>query len=299
MITKERVCPICNSLKNSKEYKKENIKLEQIDAYSYASRKMPEYMHYRLEHCANCDLVYANPVPVESEIFNAYSEADYDSSEEADLASKSYGNVLDSFINHLPDKMGAVDIGTGNGSFLNELIDRKFSNILGFEPSMAPIKAAKKEIQSLIVNDIFTTDALTPDSLSLVSCFQTIEHVPEPAEMVKAVYDILKPGGAIFIVSHNYRAFSTKVLGSKSPIFDIEHLQLFSPRSGEQLLKSCGFKNIEIKKIVNSYPVRYWLKIFPVPKPIKIKLLKSKLFGRIAEKKLSFKAGNIAIIGYK
>jgi hypothetical protein len=33
-------------------------------------------------------------------------------------------------------------------------------------------------------------------------------------------------------------------MGTKSPIFDIEHLQLFCPESIENVLERIGFKNI-------------------------------------------------------
>ena len=56
---------------------------------------------------------------------------------------------------------------------------------------------------------------------------------------MKEAFRILKPGGAIFLIGHNRRrSLSARLLGRRSPIFDIEHLQLFSPRSLRQLLIS-------------------------------------------------------------
>ena len=68
---------------------------------------------------------------------------------------------------------------------------------------------------------------------------------------------MLKPGGALFLIGHNRRAFSAKVLGRKSPIFDIEHLQLFSPVSVRHLLERAGFSRVEVRPVFNRYPLRY------------------------------------------
>ena len=47
-----------------------------------------------------------------------------------------------------------------------------------------------------------------------------------PPQMISAARSLLKPGGALMIVSHNYRHWLMRLLGARSPIIDIEHLQV-------------------------------------------------------------------------
>src|SRR5262249_12036858 len=156
----------------------------------------------------------------------AYHEAAFDSQEEARHAATTYARFLPVIRARLKSFDGALDIGTGEGAFLRELLAAGFTSVSGVEPSAAPIASAGAQIRPLIVHDIFRPAAFAAASLSLVTCFQTLEHLIDPLKMAQAAFAVLKPGGAVFFVSHNRRALSAKLLGLKSPIFDIEHLQL-------------------------------------------------------------------------
>ncbi len=58
-------------------------------------------------------------------------------------------------------------------------------------------------------------------------------------------------------------------MGTKSPIFDIEHLQLFDRPTGAALLRNAGFDSIKVSSVRNRYPIDYWIKLFPLPKTCK------------------------------
>ncbi|HEY1013429.1 MAG TPA: class I SAM-dependent methyltransferase [Herpetosiphonaceae bacterium] len=274
-----------------------NLRSDQLDAYAYASRKLPEYMHHRLVACPGCDLLYANPAPEQAALADAYQAADFDSQEEARCASSTYGRLVRGL--GLRQRDGALDIGTGEGSFLEQLLELGFTNVRGIEPSDAPIAAAAPAIRPLIIRDVFRPADFPPASLSLVTCFQTIEHVPDPLGLCRASFELLKPGGALFIICHNRRAFSARVLGRKSPIFDLEHLQLFSPRSAELLLERAGFGGIRVRPILNRYPLHYWAKLFPLPPAAKLRLLGRLRASRGGSVPIALPAGNLAVVGFK
>ena len=103
----------------------------------------------------------------------------------------------------------------------------------------------------------------------------------------------------MFLVGHNWRALSTKVLGRKSPIFDIEHLQLFSRESVGASSSAAGFADIEILPVLNRYPLTYWARLFPFPAGLKnavLAALRSSFMGRCV---IPLPAGNLAAIAYK
>jgi SAM-dependent methyltransferase len=294
-----RACPVCGTTSQSRVFAPANIDMDKLDSYAFASRKLPEYMHHRLLACGGCDLLYASPVPSTNELSQAYNDAAFDSSEEARWASCTYTSFLPSIMRKLPSRHGALDIGTGDGVFLEQLLAAGFSGVLGIEPSLAPIAAAAPEIKPLIKHDIFRPEDYREESFSLITCFQTIEHLSEPLDMCRSAFKLLRPGGALFLIGHNRRSFSARVLGKKSPIFDIEHLQLFSPVSGKNLLERAGFSNIELRPILNRYPLHYWLKLFPVPNGLKLRLIALLKKIKIGYLPLPLPAGNMAVIGYK
>jgi SAM-dependent methyltransferase len=294
-----RPCPLCGSSDTSCIFAEADFDIERLDSFAFASRKMPEYMHYRLVECPTCDLLYANPLPNEDYLAEGYSEAAYDSGVEAHYAAATYGVILSTFIAQLPDRHGALDIGAGDGAFLEQLVKSGFAQVAGVEPSRAPIAAARADITPLIREGIFRGDDYTPNSLSLVTCFQTLEHLHDPMAMAREVYHLIKPGGAAFFICHNRRALSARLLGTQSPIFDIEHLQLFSPQSARYLLEQTGFTNVTLTPVVNRYPLRYWLRLLPLPVSLKrslIALLDQVGAGGLS---VSIPCGNLAVVGFR
>jgi SAM-dependent methyltransferase len=293
-----RACPACGST-SSKPFADANIDPEALNAFAFASRKLPEYMHYALVVCQACDLLYANPAPDQKSLEAAYHDAAFDASEEARDAGVTYGRFLRGICKRLPDRSGALDIGTGDGAFLEQLVSHGFSDVVGVEPSAAPVRAAKPELRRLIRHSPFRAADFTPSSLRLVTCFQTIEHVYDPLALARDSFALLKPGGAFFIVCHDRRALLARAMGLKSPIFDIEHLQLFSPESIKRLFERAGFSKVFVHTVVNSYPINYWARLFPFPpklKPQALELLQKSGLGRL---KLAAPVGNLAAIGYK
>src|SRR3954470_21089296 len=212
-----RDCPGCGT-NDSLPFADANIDPEALGAFAFASRKLPEYMHHALVVCRKCDLLYANPAPDQKSLEAAYHDAAFDASDESHYAGLTYASYLPRIAAQLPDRNGALDIGTGDGAFLEQLQLHGFSQVLGVEPSAAPVAAAKPEIRPLIRHAPFRAADFEPESLRLITCFQTIEHVYDPLALCREVLGLLRPGGALFMVSHNRRALLARAMGSKSPI---------------------------------------------------------------------------------
>jgi len=293
-----RACPGCGA-NDGRPFADANIDPEALGAFAFASRKLPEYMHHALVVCRRCDLLYANPAPARRALEAAYHDAAFDASEEARYAALTYASYLPRIVAQLPDRDGALDIGTGDGAFLEQLQKHGFTNVVGVEPSAAPVAAAKAELRPLIRQTPFRSADFSPDSLRLVTCFQTIEHVYDPLALCQDSRRLLRPGGALFIVCHNRRALLARAMGMKSPIFDVEHLQLFSVESVRGLLLRAGFSRVELHTVVNRYPIDYWARLSPIPgslKPRALELLRSSGLGRFT---LAAPVGNLAAIAYK
>jgi SAM-dependent methyltransferase len=294
-----RSCPICDKIDESFLRFESTLDPARLDEFAFASRKIPEYMHHRLMICRRCDLLYASPIPSANHLAEEYQAAAFDSGEEARHAARTYGQSLPWIQHRLPDREGALDIGAGDGAFLETLLAAGFTDVVGVEPSSAPIVAANASVRPLLRQEIFRPGVFSSSQFSLVCCFQTLEHVTDPLAIVNEAFSILKPGGAVFLIVHNRRALSAKVLGRRSPIFDVEHLQLLSPQSMRHLLERAGFSQVRIWPLVNRYPLRYWMRLFPLPRRAKsrsIALLDALGVGRIL---LPLPAGNIAAVGFK
>ncbi len=293
-----RKCPICCS-EDAEQVFAAQYNEHQFTATSFASRKLPEFMHFNLVCCKRCDLLYATPAPPAEVFHQLYVDAAYDSAEEADYAARTYARFLPKIKAHLRIRDKALDIGTGNGGFLRHLKEAGFSEVVGVEPSKAPVNTAPPEIQALIKNTIFSADDFESSSFSLISCFQTLEHVENPGELCGQIYDLLQEGGAVFFVAHNYRSWLARLLKTKSPIYDIEHLQLHSPHSLRYMLQQAGFQSIRVRPIINVYPLRYWLRLLPVSPTWKQHIIDWMSLVGIGHLPIPMPVGNSVAIGYK
>jgi hypothetical protein len=126
-----------------------------------------------------------------------------------------------------------------------------------------------------------------------------MEHLWDPLGIARAVLPLLKGGGAFSIVVHNRYALSARILGFKSPIFDVEHLQLFSPKTACGLLERAGYKHVQVGLLWNRYPLYYWIKLLPLPDRIKGALLSLAHTSRIGKTLVSLPAGNLVCTGFK
>ena len=292
MNSADRACPVCADTSRSNLFADYNVNAAQLDGYAFASRKSPEYMHHRLLRCTRCDLIYASPAPKQEWLHEAYREAAFDSVAEEGFAAKSYARALRSMLRE-PVVGEHLDIGAGAGSLMQEMINLGCSSVLGIEPSSAPIAQASEQIRPHLRQAVFDGSQFEPDSFDVVTCCQTLEHLSDPLAICTDVRRLLRPGGVFFVADHDFRALSARILGKRSPIFDVEHMQLFSRRSLEEMLRRAGFTDIRIASLKNSYPIGYWAKLLPLPRRIKSGVLRTLDATQLADFVVGVRAGNI------
>ncbi|MFM8331955.1 MAG: class I SAM-dependent methyltransferase [Candidatus Methylumidiphilus sp.] len=294
----ERSCPACGGISYA-PFADERIDPSKISDFTYASRKQPEFMCLRLVRCNACDLVYAPTPPAGDFLLAAYSEAAYDSGPEAQAAARSYAKALAPYVARLGGRGAAVDVGAGSGPLLPWLSENGFSPVVGVEPSRAAIDAAPPLARPLLREGMFSKALLADVNPSLICSFMTLEHLDDPGGFAGTAYELLEPGGMLAVVVHNWRAPLNRLLGLRSPIIDVEHLQLFCPQAVRALLARAGFVSVDLKSISNAYPLRYWLRLTPLPAGLKTRI--ADILDRIglADRLIPLCVGNMLAIAIK
>jgi SAM-dependent methyltransferase len=296
----KRPCPICGGGPlEAKSFLRANIDLSRLDEFSYASRKTPEYMNLELVQCQNCDLVYANDPPTRDDLARAYHVADYDSAAEADDAASAYIRAMRRVLEALPHRESALEIGTGTGVLLEHLAQQGFTKLVGVEPSAAAIAAAPQHRRSWIREGVFEEQDFDAESFDLVCCFMTMEHVLDPKLIALAAFRLLRPGGAFVTVTHDYRGRVNRILGKRSPIIDIEHMQLFSAASIQRLFETTGYRDVQVERFVNRYAFRYWWRLAPAPAPVKRAVAKVAEAANLGGVRIGLNVGNSMTSGLK
>ena len=297
-LTENRACPVCGTTTHVK-FADEHIDPDRINDFTYSSRKQPEFMCLRLVRCTRCDLVYAPNPPDRSFLAAAYADAAYDSSQAAQCAAQSYAQALTPYLPLLQNKNVAVDLGAGSGPLLPWLCGIGFQTVIGIEPSRAAINAAPVSVKPMLREGMFGAELLEGINPSLICSFMTLEHIDDPGSFITTAYNSLEPGGMVALVVHNWQGLLNRMLGLRSPIIDVEHLQLFNPSSVTFLLEKVGFEAITVKPICNRYPLGYWLRLMPLPASIKNRIASTLDHISLLDRKIPMPVGNILVIGIK
>jgi 2-polyprenyl-6-hydroxyphenyl methylase/3-demethylubiquinone-9 3-methyltransferase len=123
-----------------------------------------------------------------------------------------------------------VDVGCGGG-ILAETLARKGGRVTGIDVAPRTLAIAKLHLhesglqvdyREVTVEDLARE---TPAAFDIVTCMEMLEHVPDPASIVKGVCELLKPGGQAFFSTLN-RTPLAFILG----IVGAEHVARLLPR---------------------------------------------------------------------
>ena len=187
-----RPCPICGAKgPDFTVYAEADFDVTLLDSAAFSSRKLPEYMHFRILQCSTCQVLYSSPAPEPLALSELYRSASFEAREKSKWAARTYARQVRAL--GIPLSSRVLDVGAGDGTFLEALLDLGFLEVQGIEPSGAPVAQASARVRPLLKQAEFKGSDFEAESLDLVTCFQTIEHVSEPLELAREVFRIYDP----------------------------------------------------------------------------------------------------------
>lgn len=127
---------------------------------------------------------------------------------------------MKSFVNFEDKKV--VDIGCGGG-ILAESLAQSGADTTGIDLSEKALKVA--ELHALEVGANLTYRAISAEDLAqeqaeqydVVTCMEMLEHVPDPASVVRACATLCKPGGILFFstLNRNPKSYLFAIIGAE------------------------------------------------------------------------------------
>jgi 2-polyprenyl-6-hydroxyphenyl methylase/3-demethylubiquinone-9 3-methyltransferase len=102
-----------------------------------------------------------------------------------------------------------LDVGCGGG-ILSDSMARKGAQVTGIDLSTKALRVAQLHALEASTTGVsyreVSAEALAaeqPASFDVVTCMEMLEHVPDPASVVRACSELVKPGGWVFFSTIN------------------------------------------------------------------------------------------------
>jgi SAM-dependent methyltransferase len=154
-----------------------------------------------------------------------------------------------------------LDAGCGDGQFLEYLEANGHKHAVGMEPD--PLRAGNARKRGVAVFDS-TEAVLAATGLSrfdLITLWHVIEHVPRPAELLRAYTPLLAPGGALVFQVPNHDSAQTGMFGRWSAFPDYGRHLWFHNASLVEWTKSVasGYDVSQLSDFNFEYEVYGWV----------------------------------------
>jgi len=156
-------------------------------------------------------------------------------------------------LNSLKVSSAILDVGSGmEAAFLRQLEHLGYQNLLGIDPYLdndVDISPALR-LRRLAIDEV-------DGRFDLVTMHHVFEHIPEPAEALRAIKRILAPSGTLLIRMPTVTSYAWRYYGVNWVQLDPpRHLHLLSSKSIALLAEDAGFR---IRKIVyDSDDFQFW-----------------------------------------
>ena len=193
----EQPCRVCNSPRTRKLFKIER------DSFKV---------------CEDCSHVFLDITYDDDSIKKLYENYGYERArtyfEGIDSKTRSH---IDHFLKRCGDycrtgstTLRLMDVGCGTGVLLKRAQQLGFC-VEGIEICEPLARDTAEQVGCRVHKDVLSLVTYTDDHFDVVTLYDVIEHLQEPRRDLKFVYDVLKPGGVLFILCPNEGALIRKL----------------------------------------------------------------------------------------
>lgn len=159
----------------------------------------------------------------------------------------------------MPPNNKLLDVGCGNGIFVNNSIKNSF-DATGIEPSKMAVKLCNEQYGITPYNSYLELNSVLPKNYGILSAWDVIEHVESPKLFLEICYGHLEKGGTLLLETPDESCIIRKIInmfdsvkrvfgiGSDSNIYYPSHRYYFTHKSIRRLLNDVGFSDVKIYK---------------------------------------------------
>ena len=211
-----------------------------------STRPFARRQGFAIVSCTTCGLVYVTPRPSVERLLAHYNSNEssrvqyYLDVEPADR--RTFAALLDHVERARPGLGELLDVGTNVGTCLALARERGWRG-RGVEINAEAARLCREERGLDVVTRPLEPGLFAPRSFDAVVLSDVIEHLPDPAGVVRVVHELLRPGGLCAISTPDVSGWAARALQLKPE----EHLYYFAPDTLRALLERAGFETLECR----------------------------------------------------
>lgn len=205
-----------------------------------------DYQDNRYVKCNDCGLVYQDPPKIIEYEDNYWGEIVDPDGKRRVLANERkqkiknwYGDAI-KFVSKLPSGR-ILDVGCGLGFFLSA-IDSSWEKY-GIEISQHAVNFIRENFKDIQIHGGTLEDAsFETNFFDVVLFYHVVEHLEKPIDALRLINKYLKRGKILIIGTPNIDSFCARRFKGNFRLLGDGHLNLFSPRTLDKLLRMSKFE---------------------------------------------------------
>jgi SAM-dependent methyltransferase len=212
--------------------------------------------HGRIVECRSCHLVYMNPRPHHEAVVENYGDVeDQEYIEEEQGRLETFAESLELVQRYRPSGR-LLDVGCHVGTFLT-LAEAAGYGVAGVEPSRWGAEIARTRIDGSVHCGAIEDAPLPEGGYDVITLWDVIEHLPDPALDIRAIHAALRPGGIFAVSTMDVESLFARVAGRRWPWYMQMHLVYFSRQTLPEMLRREGFQICEVVTHVRRVRLTY------------------------------------------
>ena len=206
----------------------------------------------RIVRCRQCGLVYVNPRLPQSEIAQQYNESYYTAGSYPDYLGERAGyeqtferRLVE--IERLVPPSRILDVGCAFGFFLN-VAEKRGWEAHGIDLSPVGCRYATEQLGLRATCCTLDQAGFPSGFFDVVIMNDTFEHLADPTYDLRQAWQVLRPGGFLFLVTQDSSRLIVRLLGRRWAQYKPrEHLYYFAARTLRGILEKTGFHILRIE----------------------------------------------------
>lgn len=151
-----------------------------------------------------------------------------------------------------------VDIGSGSGELLATMNDLGWE-VLGVEPDAEAARIAQERRHVSVKVGTLEEVNLPSEFAEVVTLNHVLEHVPDPAALLRECHRILKPSGRLVVLTPNCQSLGHMVFGRAwLALEQPRHLYLYSLETLRTVAVGSGFQVKELRTTARNARGTWW-----------------------------------------